>query len=143
MRIFIAKQINIHGEIFKTACSQCPVLLEHPIKFLPGKSQCFYSRQCLRSYGSLYFEFGILASRKYGTFAVKKEDLVMPVFMFDKSFGNTGLYIVDIPDRLTQIPEHITLVKDTEPVGSSANRSLGLLTMALAQAQRCFWPPDT
>lgn len=41
----------------------------------------------------------------------------MPVFMFDKSFGNTGLYIVDIPDRLTQIPEHITLVKGTEPVG--------------------------
>lgn len=29
------------------------------------------------------------------------------------------------------------------PVGSSARSSLGLLMMALAQAHRCFWPPDT
>ena len=29
------------------------------------------------------------------------------------------------------------------PVGSSARISLGLLMIALAQAHRCFWPPDT
>ncbi len=29
------------------------------------------------------------------------------------------------------------------PVGSSANRSRGWLISALAQAHRCFCPPDT
>ena len=65
--------------------------------------------------------------------------------------GETDEYETDITDkRELQIRDAMgdicllyTSWLSNAPVGSSASKSFGLLIIALAQAQRCFCPPDT